>query len=113
SPQILPAFVAAASAGPNPNRTLVLRQVGGTLSYAVLRDSAPVLGEPELTETSSSTHALAGVVASLASAGGGDAGDTGQALSQFDIGYVLLPAPVDQPLAQQLDAAAGMQPLTK
>jgi GT2 family glycosyltransferase len=113
SPQILPAFVAAASAGPNRNRTLVLRQVGGTLSYAVLRDTDPVLGEPELTETSSSTQALAGVVASLAAAGGGDAGDTGQALSQFDIGYVLLPAPVDQPLAQQLDAAAGLQPLTK
>jgi GT2 family glycosyltransferase len=112
SPQILPAFVAAASAGPDRNRTLVLRQVGGTLSYAVLRDTDPVLGEPELTEPSSSTHALAGVVASLAAAGGGDAGDTGQALSQFDIGYVLLPAPVDQPLAQQLDAAAGLQPLT-
>jgi GT2 family glycosyltransferase len=113
SPQILPAFVAASSAGPDRNRTLVLRQVGGTLSYAVLRDTDPVLGEPELTETSSSTHALAGVVASLAAAGGGDAGDTGQALSQFDIGYVLLPAPVDQPLAQQLDAAAGLQPLSK
>jgi GT2 family glycosyltransferase len=111
-PQLLPAFVAAASAGPDRNRTLVLRQVGGTLSYAVLRDTDPVLGEPELTETSSSTHALAGVVASLAAAGGGDAGDTGQALSQFDIGYVLLPAPVDQPLAQQLDAAAGLEPLT-
>jgi GT2 family glycosyltransferase len=113
SPQILPAFVAATSAGPNRNRTLVLRQVGTTLSYAVLRDTDPVLGEPELTETSSSTHPLAGVVASLAAAGSGDAGDTGQALSQFDIGYVLLPAPVDQPLAQQLDAAAGLQPLTK
>jgi len=113
SPQILPAFVAATSAGPNRNRTLVLRQVGATLSYAVLRDTDPVLGEPELTEPSSSTHALAGVVASLAAAGSGDTGDTGQALSQFDLGYVLLPAPVDQPLAQQLDAAAGLQPLTK
>ncbi len=113
SPQILPAFVAAASAGPNRNRTLVLRQVDGTLSYAVLRDTDPVLGEPELAEPSSSTHALAGVVASLVTAGGGDAGNTGQALSQFDIGYVLLPAPVDQPLAQQLDAAAGLEPLTQ
>ena len=85
----------------------------GTLSYAVLRDTDPVLGEPELAEPSSSTHALAGVVASLVTAGGGDAGNTGQALSQFDIGYVLLPAPVDQPLAQQLDAAAGLEPLTQ
>ena len=52
-------------------------------------------------------------MASLAAAGGGDAGDTGRALSQFDIGYVLLPAPIDQALARQLNAAAGLQPLTK
>ena len=113
SPQILPAFVAASSAGQDRNRTLVLRQDGGALSYAVLRDADPVLGEPELAETASSTHALDGVVASLAASGGGDAGDTGQALSQFDIGYVLLPAPIDQALARQLDAAAGLEPLTR
>ena len=112
-PQILPAFVAASSAGPDRTRTLVLRQYGGGLSYAVLRDADPVLGEPELAETVSSTHALDGVVASLAAAGGGDAGNTGQALSQFDIGYVLLPAPIDQALARQLDAAAGLEPLTR
>jgi len=112
-PQILPAFVAASSAGQDRNRTLVLRQDDGALSYAVLRDADPVLGEPELVETASSTHALDGVVASLAAAGGGDAGDTGQALSQFDIGYVLLPAPIDQALARQLDAAAGLEPLTR
>ncbi len=112
-PQILPAFVAASSAGPDRARTLVLRQDDGALSYAVLRDADPVLGEPELAETVSSTHALDGVVASLAAAGGGDAGNTGQALSQFDIGYVLLPAPIDQALARQLDAAAGLEPLTR
>ena len=112
SPQILPAFVAASSAGPDRNRTLVLRTDGGALSYTVLRDTDPVLGEPELTQTSSSTRALADVVAALGSAGSGDAGDTGQALSQFDIGYVMLPAPIDQALAQQLDAAAGLTPLT-
>ncbi len=112
SAPILPAFVAASSAGPNQNRTLVLRGDGGALSYAVLRDSDPVLGEPELPETASSMHALASVVATLDAVGGGDAGDTGQALSAFDIGYVLLPAPIDHGLAQQLDAAAGLQPLT-
>ena len=112
SAPILPAFVAASSAGPDRNRTLVLRRDGGALSYAVLRDSDPVLGEPELPETASSMRALASVVATLDAAGGGDAGDTGQALSAFDIGYVLLPAPIDHGLAQQLDAAAGLQPLT-
>ena len=112
-PQILPAFVAASSAGQDRTRTLVLRQDGGGLSYAVLRDADPVLGEPELAQTASATHALDGVVASLAAAGGGDAGDTGHALSQFDIGYLLLPAPIDQALARQLDAAAGLEPLTR
>ena len=111
-PQILPAFVAASSSGPDRNRTLVMRQDGGVLSYTVLRNADPVLGEPELTEQSSATRALDGVVASLGAAASGDGGDTGQALSQFDIGYVLLPAPIDQTLAHQLNGAAGLVPLT-
>jgi GT2 family glycosyltransferase len=111
-PQILPAFVAAAASGPDRSRTLVLRQDGGVLSYTVLRNTDPVLGEQQLTEASSATHALDGVVAGLDAAASGDEGDTGQALSEFDIGYVLLPAPVDQALAHQLNGAAGLVPLT-
>jgi GT2 family glycosyltransferase len=111
-PQILPPFVAASSSGPARTRTLVLRQNGPVLSYTVLRNSDPVLGEPELTEASSATRALSAAVASLGAAAGGDGGDTGQALSQFDIGYVLLPAPIDQTLARQLDGAAGLIQLT-
>jgi GT2 family glycosyltransferase len=110
-PQVLPPFVAAASSGPDQTRTLVLRQDGAALSYTVLRDTDPVLGEPELTETSSATRALSAAVASLAAAAGGD-GDGGQALSQFDIGYVLLPAPIDQTLVRQLDGTAGLIQLT-
>ena len=111
-PQILPPFVASSSSGPDRTRTLVLRPDGAALSYTVLRNTDPVLGEPELTEASSATHALNNVVASLGAAAGGDGGDAGQALSQFDIGYVLLPAPVDQTLARQLDGAAGLVRLT-
>jgi len=105
--------VAASSSGPDRTRTLVLRQGGGVLSYAVLRNTDPVLGEPELAEAPSVTHALDAVVGSLDAAATGDGGDAGQALGQFDIGYVLLPAPVDQSLAHQLDAAAGLVPLTE
>ena len=111
-PQILPAFVAASSSGPDRSRTLVLRPDGSVLSYTVLRKTDPVLGEPELTEDSSATRALDGVVASLDAAAGGDGGDTGQALSQFDVGYVLLPAPIDEALAHQLNGAAGLVALT-
>jgi GT2 family glycosyltransferase len=112
-PPILPAFVAASSSGPDQPRTLVLRQDGGVLSYAILRNTDPVLGEPELVQAAPATHALDAVVASLDAAASGDGGDAGRALGQFDIGYVLLPAPVDQSLAYQLDAAAGLAPLTK
>jgi len=127
-PQILPPFVASSSSGPDRTRTLVLRSDGTALSYTVLRTTDPLLGEPELTEASSATHALDGVVASLApeaapavgpevgpevgTAASGDGGDVGQALSQFDVGYVLLPAPVDQSLAHQLDGSAGLVRLT-
>jgi hypothetical protein len=110
---ILPAFVAASAAGPDRARTLVLRQDAGTLSYTVLRAADPVPGEPELAETTASTNAMESVVASLPAAGSGDAGDTGRALSQFGIGYVLLADPSGQPLAGQLNAAAGLQPLTR
>ena len=112
-PQILPAFVAASSSGPDRGRTLILRRTGGVLSYTVLRNTDPVLGEPELTEPAAATRALGGVVAVLDAVSGGDTGDAGQALSQFDIGYVLLPAPVDQSLAHQLDQAAGLVPLAR
>jgi hypothetical protein len=110
---ILPAFVAASATGPDRARTLVLRQDAGTLSYAVLRAADPVPGEPELAETAASRNAMESVVASLPAAGSGDAGDTGRALSQFGIGYVLLADPAGQPLAGQLNAAAGLQPLTR
>jgi hypothetical protein len=116
APQILPAFVAAASAGTDRPRTLVLRQDGGILAYTVLRTSDPTLGEPELTQSVPATRALGAAVASLAAASGGngdDGGDPSQALSQFDIGYVLLPAPIDQTLAHELDGAAGLVSLTQ
>ena len=113
APQILPAFVAAASAGPDRPRTLVLRQDAGVLAYTVLRTSDPSLGEPELTQSVPATRALDSAVASLAAASDGDGGDPSQALSQFDIGYVLLPAPIDQAIAHQLDAAAGLVSLTQ
>jgi hypothetical protein len=112
-PPILPAFVAASATGPDRGRTLVLRQDAGTLTYSILRAADPVPGEPELAETVASRNAMENVVASLPAAGSGDAGDTGRALSQFGIGYVLLADPADQALVGQLNAAAGLQPLTR
>ena len=85
--------MAASAAGPDRARTLVLRKDAGTLSYTVLRAADPVPGEPQLAETAASRNAMENVVASLPAAGSGDAGDTGRALSQFGISYVLLADP--------------------
>ncbi len=112
-PPVLPAFVGASATGPDRVRTLVLRQDAGTLSYVILRAADPVPGEPELAETTASRNAMESVVASLPAAGSGDTGDTGRALSQFGIGYVLLADPADQALVGQLNTAAGLQPLTR
>jgi hypothetical protein len=109
---VLPAFIAASSGAPYQSRTLVLLQVNGVLTYQLLRDSDPILGDPEIPEATTAANALSTVVASLAAPDSGDAEDAGQALSAFDIGSVLLPAPVDQSLAAQLNGQAGLQPLT-
>jgi hypothetical protein len=109
---VLPPFVAASSGSPGQVRTLVLRGEHGVLTYQVLRNSDPVLGEPELTQTSAAMRPLSTAVASLAATDSGDSQDAAQALGQFAIGYVLLPAPVDPVLAGQLNGVAGLQPLT-
>jgi GT2 family glycosyltransferase len=109
---VLPAFIAASSGAPYQSRTLVLRQVDGALTYQLLRDSDPVLGDEELPEVTPAATALNRVVASLAAQNSGDIEDAGQALSAFGIGSVLLPSPVDQTLAAQLNGQAGLQPLT-
>ena len=109
---VLPAFIAASSGAPYQSRTLVLRQLDGVLTYQLLRDSDPVLGDQELPEATAAANALNTVVASLAAPANGDGEDAGQSLAAFDIGSVMLPAPVDQALAIQLDGQAGLQPLT-
>lgn len=107
--QVLPPFVAAAAAGPDQARTLVLRQGSPTLDYSVLGDRDPSLGEPELTEPPGASAALDDAVASLAADGDAEPGAT---LSRFGIGWVLVPSPVSQPLAQRLDQAGGLVPVS-
>src|SRR5260370_1261333 len=55
---------------------------------------------------------LDGVVAGLASGSGGGLGDDGHALGRFAIGFVLLPAPMDQGLVRVLDGAPGLRPVS-
>jgi hypothetical protein len=110
---VLPAFVSASSNGGSQYRTLVLRPDGDSVDYAVVRQSDPILGEPELTAYGPAQQTLSEQVSALGSQDGADAGDPGLALSQFGIKWVLLPGPVDTALAQRLDASVGLVPLSK
>jgi hypothetical protein len=112
SSPVLPAFVAASSVGGTRYRTLVLREDGGVLTYYVLRQGDPTLGEPELAGSAPAEQVLARQVAALAAPNGADGGDPAQVLGEFGIRWVVLPGPVDDALAQRLDAAAGLVPVS-
>lgn len=110
---LLPAFVAASSDAGAQYRTLILRPDGGSLDYAVIRQSDLILGEPELTAAAPAAAALSRQVAGLGAPDGADAGDPGLALGEFGIKWVMLPGPVEPVLAQRLDAAVGLVPVSK
>jgi GT2 family glycosyltransferase len=110
---VLPAFVAASSAGGTQYRTLILRENGSVLDYSVIRQGDPTLGEPELTASTPAEQALTAQVSALAAPDGADAGDPGLVLGEFGVRWVLVPGPVDPALALRLDASVGLVPLSK
>jgi hypothetical protein len=113
SQQLLPAFVAASSAGSGQYRTLVLRPAAtGGVAFSVLRSGDPALGQPELPGYGPAEAALSRQVADLTAPDGADSGDPGQTLGSFGIRWVLLPGPVSPALAQRLDAVSGLMPLS-
>jgi GT2 family glycosyltransferase len=107
---IVPAVVTASTDNGLQQRTLVLRSAGGQVSFALLRGASPSLGDPDLTQAPAAQRALSTAVAALVAPNGGEALNQGQLLAQFDIGYVLLPAPVDQNLARVLNSVPGLRP---
>jgi GT2 family glycosyltransferase len=110
---LLPEFVSVAAATGPRARTLVL-QPGprGSISYAVLRSSDPLLGTGELAMPTAGQRALKLAVATLAAPDGGAVQDQGRALAGFGIGYVMLPAPVSAGLARLLDGVPGLRPVS-
>ncbi len=110
---VLPPFVSASSSSGSQYRTLILRPDGASLDYAVVRQSDPTLGEPELSAYGPAEQELSDQISALGSPDGADAGDPGLVLGEFGIKWVLLPGPVDTALAQRLDASAGLTPLSK
>jgi GT2 family glycosyltransferase len=109
---VVPAVVAAAPDTGLQLRTLVLRSDGSQVSYSLQRGTSPSLGDADLAPVPAAQAALNTAVATLVAPNGGEAEDQSQQLAQFDIGFVLLPAPVNQSLARQLNGVAGLQPLS-
>jgi GT2 family glycosyltransferase len=108
---IVPAVVSASGSGLQP-RTLVLQPENGHVGYSLQRGDSPSFGDPDLPPVPAAERALNTAVAALVAPNGGEAVDQGQMLARFDIGYVLLPAPVDQSLARLLDGVAGLRPVS-
>jgi len=109
---VVPAVVTASSGNGLELRTLVLRSAGGQVRYSLQRGASPSFGDPDLAPVPSAQQALDTAVAALVAPNGGEAFDQGQLLAQFDVGFVLLPAPVDQGLVRALDGVGDLRPLS-
>jgi GT2 family glycosyltransferase len=110
SSQVVPELVAVADGQSHEVRTLVLRSVHGHIAYLLLRGPSPSLADPALTSPPAAQQALAKAVAALTTPAGGLAVNQSQLLADFDIGYVLVEAPVNQQLAAMLDDVNGLRP---
>jgi hypothetical protein len=109
---IVPAVVTASSGNGLQQRTLVLRSAGSQVSFSLLRGASPSLGDPDLAPVPAAQRALSTAVAALVAPNGGEALNQARLLAQFDIGFVLLPAPVDQDLARVLNGVSGLRPVS-
>jgi GT2 family glycosyltransferase len=109
SSQLVPELVAAADGQGNQVRTLVLRESRGHVSYLLLRGPSPSIADSALTPPPAAQQALSRVVAALTTPDGGMAVNQARLLAQFDIGFVLVQAPVDQQLATVLNNVPGLR----
>ncbi|MFC4049383.1 glycosyltransferase family 2 protein [Actinomadura syzygii] len=106
-PDVVPAFVH----GPGGPRTLVLRtDPDGRVSYTLVRDGRPRLGEAEVAATGPGPDRLDGLVAGLAA---GREGDDGPALTRMGVQYLLVPKPAKDPVTKVLDAAPELTRLSR
>jgi hypothetical protein len=109
---IVPAVVSASASDGLQQRTLVLRETGTQVSFSLQRGASPSLGDADLTPVPAAQRALTTAVAALVAPNGGEAVNQGQLLAQLDVGFVLLPSPVNQNLQRVLNGVAGLQPVS-
>jgi GT2 family glycosyltransferase len=110
STPVVPELVAVAAGQTRQVRTLVLTSTGGHVSYLLLRGPGPSLADAAVSPPQDAQRALARAVSALVTPGGGLATDQAQLLANFDIGYILVKAPVDQQLATVLNNVSGVKP---
>ncbi|TDC70107.1 glycosyltransferase [Actinomadura sp. GC306] len=106
-PDTVPAFVHA----PGGVRTLVLsKEPAGRVSYTVLRDAGPRIGEAEVMSGGPARDRLDGLVAGLVA---GQEGDAGPALTRMGVQYIVVPYPRTDPTTKALDAAPELMRLSR
>jgi hypothetical protein len=107
---VVPELVAVAAGQSRQVRTLVLSSAGGQVSYLLLRGPSPSLADAALTAPPDAQRALSKAVSALTTPWGGLAANQAQLLANFDIGYILVKAPVDRQLATALNNVNGLHP---
>ena len=109
-PVVLPPFVAAEGDEPARPRTVTLgRASDGSITYALLRDSGPRLGDAETGPPYESFDALDLAVADLVS---GRGGDEASVLAEHAVRFLLVAPPVDADLVATIDAVPGLRRLS-
>ncbi len=105
-PVVLPAYVAAEGQSTDRPRTLVLQKRGeGLLSYTLLRDIGPRLGDAETAPNRARYAGLDQVVRDVI---GGTGEREVEILADYAVRYVLVTRPVDPELIKALDAVPGL-----
>jgi len=105
---VVPSLVSNAAGTGRHLRTLVLASSGGRISYVLLRGSSPEFSYADVSQASAAQEALGKTVASLVAPGGSEGSDQSRQLAGFDIGFVLMRAPIDTDLASVLDGVPGL-----
>ena len=109
-PVVLPPFVAAEGDEPARPRTVTLdRAADGSITYALLRESGPRLGDAETGPPYESFDALDVAVADLVS---GRGGDEARVLADHAVRYLLVSPPVNEDLVATIDAVPGLRRLS-
>jgi hypothetical protein len=112
SSSLLPAFIGEEAASTDRPRTLVLRTTasGGAVSFSLVRDGGPTLGDAELAAATPAPAGLSDAIGSLLS---GSGGDPVSKLTGYGVEYVLVQKPITAAVQQALDATPGLVQLNQ